>query len=517
MILPVSITIGVIYCAIVLFVSWNSYNLGGFGVETDFYWDYAPAADAFWKGDFPWRHLQFRGPGYPLILSGLGWLGDTFLAGRLISGISSAVVVGVFCYLLIERFGLVLGLAGCSALILNGIFFEYSIRVGTDMFFLMLNILVIFLLGTGKSPAAAISAGFISGLAFLTRYNGIAIVATLLLWVLLSSIKDFQREWKRALGGMIGCIVPILIWMTISYQYGDSVLPKSNIYNILYEIKAPERFGWEEYWYGNKTPVDSESIWKDSNSSGQIAGYALGNLKENLIDDGETLTGNLLLSLSLAGIMVLLFRQRNAGIWFWGITAGAFNYLSLLFVFHSPRFSLCILPIYIVTSLFFLDWFFTKIRSNLRIINYGKLVILSYFVISVSIPRSWSYAMKRIENSPNYLLQYVEDIKHLNLPKDEMTARKPHFAYLMGLPFRVLPILNNSEELLNWMKTNDIAYLFLSSHDIGTRPQLAGLLGNDCSIDGLERIAHWETPVKAVIWKRLQVCKESISSELPHK
>ncbi len=496
------LTPGLLFAGFVLFFSLTQYHIGGRGVETDFYWDYAPAADEFVKGHLPIEHLQFRGPGYPLILASFGWLRDTFLAGKIVSALSAGIVVSLFGYLLIIRFGALLGLVGMGALIINGVFLEYSIRVGTDMFFLMLNLIVVTILGLSKSSRMAGVAGFLAGWAFLTRYNGIALIATVGLWIIITLIlkkKDFIR---RSLFGLVGVALPVASWLIIYLLSSVDSVHSSNLSNVFYETEALGKTSWDNYWYGNHDLIDQEPRLLTYSNSKRILEHAVGNLYHNLYDDMERLTGELLSALALAGLIVILFKQQYAGMWKWGLIAGIFNYFILLFVFNSPRFSLCLMPVYIALALFFFEWL--RQRFNRSSILFGKGIVVAsvVFLIVVPPPYTWSKALNKIDQSSDYLIEIANSSEFQSLPKGKIAARKPHLPYLLEMPFVALPILNSTGELLDWMKENRISYLFLDAYGASVRPALSSLLGSHKNLKGIKLIYFREDNPKAGFWEQ---------------
>ena len=495
---------GLLFAGLAFYLSSTRYHIGGKGVETDFYWDYAPAADEFLKGNFPIDHLQFRGPGYPIVLASLGWLRDTFLAGKIISNLSAGVVVSAFGYLLIHRFGLLSGLVGVAALIVNGVFLEYSIRVGTDMFFLMINVLVIVLLGVGKSPRSAGLAGLLAGWAFLTRYNGVALIAAVGLWAVVLLIRKQTEFRRRILYGLVGILLPVVPWL-IAYDLGtEKNHSNPNLSNILYESEALGTVSWDDYWYGNQGNIDPAPRRLTLPDIKRIIDQASGNFTQNLLDDMESLTGALLTATALSGLVVVLFGRQSSGVWLWGLAAGLLNYIILLFVFHSPRFSLCLLPAYIALALFFFEWIKLRIRKYSVHLEKSIIIISAIALIGVTPPHTWAEALSRIDRSPDYLIEFAKKSELQSLPKGIIAARKPHLPYLLGMPFVALPILNNTSEYLDWMEDNNISYLFLSSHGAAVRPTMSGLLGSQRSLEGLRLITFKEDSPKAGFWEREQ-------------
>ena len=108
--------------------------IGDYGVETDFYGDFVPTAHR-WMHEGPQVGNGFRGPFYYVLL---GVLGQSFMAGKLLSVICSGValrLVGEIVATLLDRRAALLAMLALAA---NAVFVELSFRAASDPIFFAL-------------------------------------------------------------------------------------------------------------------------------------------------------------------------------------------------------------------------------------------------------------------------------------------------------------------------------------------------------------------------------------------
>src|SRR5262245_10015217 len=218
-------------------------RIGTYGVETDFYGDCAPAATRLREGQFPLN--EFQGPGYPAVLAIVeAAAGDAFRAGRLISA-GSAALVGLLAFVLFrDLFGDWAGLGAQLLVLVNGIFPSFAVTASTDMFFVALCLAAIVLfLREGARPAVRVAAAAVlSGLAFLTRYNGAFLIPVFL--VGLASLESFgprRRDRFRLAGLFLGiAFLTALPWFYANHLHHGSALVNRNYLNMATQFYGDE-------------------------------------------------------------------------------------------------------------------------------------------------------------------------------------------------------------------------------------------------------------------------------------
>src|SRR5262249_35296070 len=87
-------------------VAFFAHHTPGYGVETDFLTDFAPAAQSLLAGRLEAPLYQFHGFGYPLLLALFSWGtgGDLFAAAKVLNLVSSAAALW-FALVLFRRYG----------------------------------------------------------------------------------------------------------------------------------------------------------------------------------------------------------------------------------------------------------------------------------------------------------------------------------------------------------------------------------------------------------------------------
>lgn len=192
------------------------------------------------EADGAFRLLPYTPPFYPLILSGVGLLAGDFVAGArwfnvLVFGLT-ILVVGWFFYRLTGRAWL--------AALLGGVLAASPVLVGVQVWamsepvFLLMGfaglLLLLEYLDTPRG-VTLFGAAILCGLAFLTRYIGIAFVATGALALILLG-KGPDRRIRLNLGwaalreallfGVIA-VAPILVWLAVDFSLTGTVGSRS--------------------------------------------------------------------------------------------------------------------------------------------------------------------------------------------------------------------------------------------------------------------------------------------------
>ncbi|MEE9450974.1 MAG: glycosyltransferase family 39 protein, partial [Ignavibacteriaceae bacterium] len=208
------IGIAVVYFIVMAIVSFSFHKIGDYGVETDFFWGYVPAAKDFLNGVITID--AFRGPLYPIVLGIFGFiLSDFFNAGILI-GILSAAFVIYFTFELVKRiFSPKVALFVTLILTCNPVFVQYSYSAGTDMFFSALVTATLFFFFKEKelSYKNLVIAAFLGGLSYLTRYNGIFLFGFVIVILFINYWNiDWLKRFKTAAAFVVVFIITFSPW-----------------------------------------------------------------------------------------------------------------------------------------------------------------------------------------------------------------------------------------------------------------------------------------------------------------
>ncbi|MDI6804950.1 MAG: glycosyltransferase family 39 protein, partial [Bacteroidota bacterium] len=472
-----SYVMAILYFIIMLFVSLNHHKIGDYGVETDFYWSYIPHAQHILAGYVDID--QWKGPGYEFILA-LGKIVSTdfFFAGMIIA-IASAALVILFTYKIISNhFNKELAFITVLGLVTNFTFIKYSYSSGTDMFFNFLQVLVLyFLLRNQRLSLLDIAiAGAITGYAYITRYNAIALYAAVIVGLLLLNYKmvDWKKRIAAATSFVLSSLIFVLPWGLYCLREKGNFFYNVNYLNIAYKMYGRGKVGWDEYW--NTVAIKFSSL-SDVILADPITFFThvTINFADHLWKDISLLISLPLGIFALGGIVILLFKKPDRKQIFYFIFSGAF-FAILTIVFYGERFSLYLIPTYFLLVSIFFVW--EKIPS-LGFPHFGikHLLILSMFFYTAY--SSIDQVKSDISSGPVEIL----DVRNafFNEPVNSGTektviARKPHIAYYLNMKFEPFPYVFNIDELIEKCKSTGADYLYFSGIEAGMRPQLSFLL-----------------------------------------
>jgi len=215
---------------------------------------------------------------------------------------------------------------------------------------------------------------------------------------------------------------------------------------------------------------------------------------------GNRLTGQILLSFALLGLILIFFHQEKSGVWVWLLILSGTHYLILSLVFYSSRFFLPILPAIVALCLLFLDSVRHSIIGVSRFIGPILCGLALTVMFLVGFPRSWSDIMLQLKRDPVELRSFASRPEVATVKDQLIAARKPHFPYISGNRFAALPLMPDINHLAAWMRKENIKYLFLSRFGGIARPALRPLLIRPEEYPDFELVAH-DASQKIGLWK----------------
>src|SRR5262249_4961196 len=184
----------------------RQHPFGTYATETDFYHFYAPDAERLASGQFP--ENTYQGPGYPaalaLVAKLTGMSDDLFTVGKWMS-VVCAVLCGLLVFVLFARlFGYWVGAGAQLVAAASGEFPQFSINAATDVFFLLLclAVLVVFTDERIASRLRVALSGALAGIVYLTRYNGLFLLAACLIGITLLDFFKQRRSRRLALAAI---------------------------------------------------------------------------------------------------------------------------------------------------------------------------------------------------------------------------------------------------------------------------------------------------------------------------
>src|SRR5438552_6804483 len=212
---------------------------GTYATETDFYHLFAP--DASRLADWRFPENPYQGPGYPAALAVVTKLtGDLFISGKWIS-ITSAALVALLTFWLCSRlFGYWTGVGAATIVMVSGEYLRFTINATTDVFFLLLCLttLAVFTSRWLPVPWRVALAAVAASLTYLTRYNGLFLLAACLFGIVVLDL--FGRRLTERLG-LAAVFVGVFLltaspWLYASYRQRGSPFYNANYLNMATEF-----------------------------------------------------------------------------------------------------------------------------------------------------------------------------------------------------------------------------------------------------------------------------------------
>lgn len=509
-----------LFFVVMIFIAYSFHKIGDYGVETDFYQSFVPLARDFLHGILTFD--SYKGPGYQVVLGITGALfPDFFSAGIFIGVVSASVFIFLTFKVVGEIFSVRAAFLTVLFVVFNPIFIQYTYSAGTDMMFAALLMLSFYFMFRNRELKYAdiILAGMTGAFAYLTRYNGVIVLGYVPVLLLINFRNLSWRERIKAASVFTAAFfITIAPWGIYCLSEKGSFFFNENYRNMAYEIFGRGRISWEKFWYGGGNEFKSfgDVIFKDPVL---MIKTMVGNIYSNFSGDMGRLLGWYLGVFVIAGILFYILsddflkrgepdenRRRKA---FYSMNV--FFFLILTTVFYSERFSLFLLPFY---TILFLWEFFGRTKKSLvnfsgrkslsagRYIN-GILGIVIFVLLALSAYDTFAYNAEIINSGPREILK-IRDWYNTNIPAIErgkrIAARKPQVAYYLDMKLDVIPVVDNLEELLNFLKKKGDDYLYFSWEEAGTRPELKYLLDAGPEVPGLERLYSITEP-PAVLYK----------------
>lgn len=499
-----SVIIAGLYFIVLLVISLLYHKVGDYGVETDFFWSYVPEAKNFISGTITIE--QFRGPMYPIFLGLIKILvSDYFISGILLGVISASILIFLTHKLIKKIISPVIAFFVTLILAFNPIFVQYTYSAGTDMVFNVLAAATVyyFFKDENLNYKNLISSAFFAGISYLTRYNGIFLLGFIFIILFVNYYNiDWFKRLKAAVIYLAVFILTFTPWGIYCHQEKGSFFYNENYKNIAYELFGKNKISWDQFWFAESKNFHSlfDVIGRDIPL---FFSTIFGNIGEHFVLDMERLMSWYIGAFVVVGIIVLLisnpfknWKSRETGYYLSNI----FFFALLLLVFYSERFSIFLIPFYLLIAVqpFFREKFITykKLPGSLRYIIVVVLVIVTF-------SETVSFNGSRIDSGPKELL-VLQEWYQKNIPLNErgkkIAARKPHVAYLLDMEFSLLPMADSYDDLINKLIQNNVDYLYFSPVEAGMRKEFQDLLNPKIFHKGLEPVVYFNNP-PAVLYK----------------
>lgn len=442
--------------------------IGGFGVETDFYGDLVFYSRQ-WMDSGPNVMNGFRGPFYYILLGVLSKVFDAYAIGKVISVLSATAGLVIFGRFVRTLWGPAMALAACLFLAANTTMLEYTYRAGTDLLFWLFVVSVVALLLGREQPSLrrVAFAGLLAAFAYLTRYNGLALLPGGALGLLIAF--GFSRKnWMRAGVFVAVWVLTVSPWAIYLWQQAGNPLWNKNFQNIAIEIYTAS---------ANLATQGGFMSWVNFTSMGEVIRVdpskflltILANIPNHILRDAKDLVYWPWAIASALGFIVAWksWMQRRALAF---LAIGLIQFVVLLPVFYNPRFMVPLLPWWAVGAaglVMLVERFAANPNADssqkkkgakkqkARRLSAAMVAVLVVFGVpwAVMSARNFHAAISSTKHGgvPKEYLDLADQVKKKRLVLNERTpiaARKPHIGYLLGAPVIPIPV-GGQDELRN--------------------------------------------------------------------
>jgi len=500
--------IGAVFCVVMLIISFTFHKIGDYGVETDFYQAYVPVARDFLNGIITID--PYKGPVYQIVLGSIGFIaGDLFRAGIIICVLSASIFIYFSFEVLKKLFSVKEAIFVISLLIFNPVFIQFTYSAGTDMFFAaLLSVAFYFLFKNDElNYKNLVIAALISGIAYLTRYNGVFLLGFV---AVILFVNYWKLDWKKRIISSLVYIGTFLLtitpWGIYCLNKKGSFFYNENYRNIAYELYGKGKINWDQFWYSSVKEFTSlpDVIFKDpilfiSNSFQNIYTHFTSDLKDLL---GWHIGAFVILGLIffIYNNPVKNWESRKTGYYLMNL----FFFLVLLIVFYSERFSMFLLPCYLAVAV---SGMIGENFSLKRLFSKTLVYFLFVFLFAFSAYKTYAVNSRIIDSGPGEIL-VLRDWYLSSVPENKrgknIAARKPQVAYYLNMQFNAIPLSEDYNDFISKLRKDKDDYLYFSPMEAQTRPQLQYLLNPKVEHPGLKPVVYFENP-PAVLYKVLDV------------
>jgi hypothetical protein len=464
----------------------RQHPFGNYATETDFYHFYAPDAERIATGQFPQN--TYQGPGYPatlaLIARFAGMSGDLFTAGKWLSVIC-AVLCGLLVFVLFARlFGYWIGVGAQLIAIASGEFPQFSINAATDVFFLLLCLATLVVFTAERIPAGwrAALMGVMTGLTYLTRYNGLFLLAACLIGIVLLNLfnRDWRQRWMLSAVFIVAFFVTASPWLYANYMHQGSPFYNTNYLNVATEF-YPELVA-------NKTNQDATRVLAERfdsftdvllyNPSRLIARYPA-NLCESLrLSFTDTLVNQWVAWMAWLGVVFALGRRRSNSVLL-VLSAGAIYFLLVSLTHWETRYYFFVMVLYAGFAVFAtVEWL--RMARESGWLSHRAFAMIPVAMVAAMFALSLSESRKDVSqflaNQPAEIIaarDYLESIGGSGGKR--IVARKPHLPYLSRNEWVFFPQVKSVDEFRAWVESNRVDYIAVGKRELKERKELASL------------------------------------------
>lgn len=479
--------IGIVLFFTVLVIVSLGRGVFNYNTETDFLGGFVPEAMRFLEGDA--LRIDFHPPLYPMSIALVyAALGDWFASGIALSLLASLAVMAMSLVYLRTSLGEGAAIGGVVALVISPTFVYYSLQATSELFSLALYIgafLAVSVSARQRSALTYLVAGFVLGLALLTRTNHIVLLG-LLLFYLVPMPSDSRRRSAQTVFKALGTVVlgiglPLLIWSVYATSTGAPVMPTKNHENLALTYFSPDDriSGEARFVLAQQFTSTLEVLTADPARILRI--YA----RDFVVTSHRLLLRDTVLPVPLIGLSLLLwlllwFRERDRRAWivvlFLNLVA---MYVLLNFKAYEHRYYLYLLPFFGAS----IGYVFEK---AMRAVGSAAVRISCLLVLTLVLGYGVSFGIN--ESRRLHFSDWATDayVAAQQLPAPDvgeshaLFARKPHVAFYADARSAWMPHLETLEAFIEYLSVFERfasrqVFVFYGADERARRPQYAAL------------------------------------------
>ncbi|HYI13616.1 MAG TPA: glycosyltransferase family 39 protein [Thermoanaerobaculia bacterium] len=460
----------------------QSHPFGTYGTETDFYLYYAPDAARLAQGEFP--QSTYHGPGYALLLAGVGALtGILFVAAKWISVVAATAVV-LLTFLLFSRlFSYWEGIGAALLVAVIGRLPQYAISATTDVVFLAFSLaaLVVLVSRREAAPRIAASAAF-AAFAYLTRYNALSLIVAILIAIVILDLFDRPLRTRLLLAGafLLVFITVTSPWLIANARHRGSPFFNTNYLNIGKTLHPDVAAGYS----GDDGLLRASRVFHSlgdviARDPAQAASQYAKNLLMHIRGSfSPAVAGPVVPWLGLLGVAIALARTRTKPLLLL-LTAAVLHYLIVGLVHWEARFHFFIAVLLSGFAAHVLFAIFEALRERKllgRDLARVAAVLAFAAVWLLTLAGAIPYVRRMLATHPTEVLAACDSIERQGLRGARITARKPHLPYLCRMDWVLFPQVTSLGELQQALDANRIDLVFFAAPEAASRRALAPLL-----------------------------------------
>lgn len=480
------VVVAALFAIALLAMVFGPHRVGDIYTETDFYGGYGPGARLIQRGNLDPSRYAVVGPGFEVVLALVGFVvRDLFVAGELVSCAAMSGAIVLWASLVRRRMNGAAGALVALFLATNTFWFRYGYAATTDALAVLLQAAGLWaLLARPLDRRGAAVAGLLAAAAYLTRYNAGVLLPAGLLTIALgwADRRDGTTRRGAALAFAAGFAVLTGPWLAWSLASGAHFAVQLH-HNIAFEVFArPRGIPWDHYQRDMQSqfPTPWSVLARDPAA---VLGRIATNAVDHLRLDARGLTGYALAIASALGVWFAA-RERWLPRLMPLLAWAALVFLTLVPVFHAPRYSLPMLPVWaaLAAAAFASPRFALPIGARQPV--WAKTA-LALFPLVVAVGANVAFQKEEIRKLPVEVLDGVRAAAPYARPGDRVMARKPHFAWHAGMEPVPFPFADSLPQLAREVHETRTRWLWMSWAEAELRPAFWWMLDTTAHVPGL--------------------------------